>query len=325
MVPSGTPNPAFTVNNDHSLWEQTTTGWQLLSPSNTISSVSAVTNGAGQADAFAIEHQGQTLWEYTPAGWSELSTGQFQQVSAAVNAAGQAVVYGVLNNHSLWEQNPANGTGLNVGWTQISPSNTIQSISRGHELRGARRCRIRRHAEPQPLGLWAWRLGGAVHRPVPADQRPASTGAGQSVVYTGVANDHSLWENNPAIAGSGWQILSPAKTIQAAAAAGPGQVFALTSNHNLWQYTASGWSSPTSNGSFNSLSGEETAKLGAGAWLFVTAWRRAAPCGSTERPGPRLPAATYRASPPPRHGRSRLSRPRSRVFRRRATAPRGRS
>ena len=60
------------------------------------------------------------VWAF---GWSELSSGSFQSISAGVSAAaGQPVMYGVLTNGSLWEQNPANGAGLglNAGWTQLS-------------------------------------------------------------------------------------------------------------------------------------------------------------------------------------------------------------
>ena len=46
-----------------------------------------------------------------------LSTGSFQQVSAGLNGAGQAVAYGVLTDNSLWEYNPASA-GL---WRMLSP------------------------------------------------------------------------------------------------------------------------------------------------------------------------------------------------------------
>ena len=126
----------FGVMTDNSLNEQNpangtglNVGWTPLSPAGTILSVSAVTNsldvefGAGGDVVFAVTAN-QNLWEHSPVlpgnGWTELSTGSFQQISAGVNRAGDAVVYGVVSGGGLYEQNPANGTGLNVGWTPLS-------------------------------------------------------------------------------------------------------------------------------------------------------------------------------------------------------------
>ena len=63
-------------------------------------------------------------------GWTELSSGTFTQVSGGTNAAGQAIVFGVLTDGSLWEQNPA-GAGLNVDWTQRSGPGTVLSVTAG--------------------------------------------------------------------------------------------------------------------------------------------------------------------------------------------------
>ena len=67
--------------------------------------------------AFALDYygDGQPLADISQAGvgpfkadgWALLSTGDFQSVSAATNAAGAAVVFGVLADGSLWEYNPA--------------------------------------------------------------------------------------------------------------------------------------------------------------------------------------------------------------------------
>ncbi len=142
LVPSAPANPAFSVHSDHSLWEQTTTGWQLLSPANTILSVSAVTNGAGQADAFAIAQQGQTLWEYTPAGWGQVSTGNFSAQSRRCRQPrrlrgqfGCRSAARTATNGSLWEYKQS--VGVNVGWTMLSPAGTILSASAITDASGA--------------------------------------------------------------------------------------------------------------------------------------------------------------------------------------------
>ena len=71
-----------------------------------------------------------TLWEYNAAngGWSEISTGYFQQVSAATNASGNAVVFGVLGQgaftgfaNSLWEYSNGGWKGLAQGSLAYTP------------------------------------------------------------------------------------------------------------------------------------------------------------------------------------------------------------
>src|SRR5436305_15297567 len=80
LTPSSTlPNPLFVLQTDQSLWRQTSAGRQLLSPAGTILAASAVTDGAGNAEAFAIASD-HTLWQYAGAGWRELSAGAFRQV-----------------------------------------------------------------------------------------------------------------------------------------------------------------------------------------------------------------------------------------------------
>jgi hypothetical protein len=106
------------------------TGWRLLSPAGTIQSLSAVTDGAGNDVVYAITTSGHNLWEHSPAfpgnGWQQLSTGSFTQVSAGLNAAGQAVAYSVLTNGQLWEQNPIFGpTGVNTQFRQLSGMNSL--------------------------------------------------------------------------------------------------------------------------------------------------------------------------------------------------------
>ena len=120
----------------NSLWEynpDNRAAWIQLSPGGTILSVSATSTVSGET-AFAISSWGDTLWQYKTTGlpsWTQLSTGSFTQISAGLNSSGQAVVYGIVQGGSLWEQNPANGTGLNRGWTLLSPTGTILSLSAG--------------------------------------------------------------------------------------------------------------------------------------------------------------------------------------------------
>ena len=57
-------------------------------------------------------HRRPPPWEHSPvrpAAGLETSTGSFQQISAGVNGAGQAVVFGVLTNNSLWERTRPTG------------------------------------------------------------------------------------------------------------------------------------------------------------------------------------------------------------------------
>jgi hypothetical protein len=132
----------FAVLADGSLWEQHTsagvdTGWAQLSPAGTVKSISAVTDVNGNEECYAIvtgaagPQYNNTLWLHGPAfpgGWVQISSGQFQQISAGLNAAGQALMYGVLTNGKLWEQNPAFGPiGLDMGFHQLSDINGLPS------------------------------------------------------------------------------------------------------------------------------------------------------------------------------------------------------
>ncbi len=87
-------------------------------------SVSAATDLSGNPTVYAVVTNTNNLWEHSPAlpgdGWMEISSGSFEQVSAGLNGAGQAVVYGIVSGGALYEQNPANGTGLNKGFTLLS-------------------------------------------------------------------------------------------------------------------------------------------------------------------------------------------------------------
>ncbi len=124
-----------------SLWEQSSafghigldSGWRLLSAAGSIQSISAVTDGAGNDVVYAIVVSGNNLYEHSPAfagdGWRQLSTGSFAQVSAGLNAAGDAVSYSVLTNGQLWEQNPAFGpAGVDMQFHQLSGMNGLPPL-----------------------------------------------------------------------------------------------------------------------------------------------------------------------------------------------------
>jgi hypothetical protein len=102
-----------------------------LSGNGTIKYISAVTDALGNDHVYVLDspQMGRyvnTLWEHIPAGWRQDSSGQFSSISAGLNSAGQAVVYGILTNGQLWEQNPAFGPiGLDSGWHELSGSNGL--------------------------------------------------------------------------------------------------------------------------------------------------------------------------------------------------------
>jgi hypothetical protein len=121
LTPSATAvqTAVLKTNGELDLYNTQTGTFQLLSPAGTISTISAAQTASGDTVVFAVP-QGtdasgnlHTLWEYDAAAgsWSEISTGYFQQISAATNAAGGAVVFGVLGQggaqpnsaNSLWE------------------------------------------------------------------------------------------------------------------------------------------------------------------------------------------------------------------------------
>jgi hypothetical protein len=120
----------FGLTTNGALYKQThssgiDTGLSLLSPAGTIKYISAVTDGAGNDNVYAITSD-NNLWVHNPQQWLHISTGSFQQISAGLNSANQAIVYGVLTNGTLWEQNPAFGPiGLNTGWRQLSGMNGL--------------------------------------------------------------------------------------------------------------------------------------------------------------------------------------------------------
>jgi PQQ enzyme repeat len=260
---SRTPTQTFFVlaTNGSLTQNDTAGGSEALSPAGTIAAISAVTDGSSHNDVFAITAD-RHLWEHTPAGWSLLSTGTFRQISAATNAAGAAVVSGVLTDNSLWENNPAFGGN---GWQMLSPAGTILSVSAVTDAAGADTA----FAITADTHLWEHTPAGWQMLSSGAFQQvsPGRNGAGQAVVF-GVLTDNSLWEDNPAFANAGhWQNLSPAGTILSASAGGPDGVFAITSDHHLWEHAAAGWSL-LSTGTFAALSATENA--GGQSEVFAT-------------------------------------------------------
>ena len=240
----------FALNGDGSLVQNTTGGGtQPLSPAGTILAISAVADGGGGNDVYAIT-AGRQLWEHSPARWALLSSGVFEQISAATNPAGAAVVFGVLSDGSLWENNP-----LFPGdhWQMLSPAGTILSVSAvtdGAVGDVAYAITADDHLwEHTPSG-WTF-LSAGTFQSVNAGRN----GIGQAIVF-GVLSDNSLWENNALFGGDGWRNLSPAGTILGVSAGGPDEVFAITADHHLWEHTAAGWSL-LSSGSFAALSATE--------------------------------------------------------------------
>ncbi|HVS39759.1 MAG TPA: hypothetical protein VMS17_29650 [Gemmataceae bacterium] len=257
----------FVLNADNSLTEQTPTtvaGGLLLSPNGTIASISSVAARNG-AVVFAVTTAGNSLFEHSPSGWTELSGGDFQQISAATNVYGDAVVFGVLGPsagpfaNSLWEYNPDS----NSPWSQLSPGGTILSVSAASTASGETAFAIVTFGD----NLWQYQVNGPN-----ASWTQLSTGSftqvsaglnlsGQAVVY-GIVAGGSLWEHNPAIGtglNEGWTLLSPAGTILGISAGAADRVVAITAAGNtLWMHSDAGWAE-LSGGSFAQVSASPTA------------------------------------------------------------------
>ncbi len=257
------PDTVFSLRTDRSLWQSGAAGWQMLSPAGSVLSISAVTDSAGHDDVYAISADNH-LWEHTPGGWSLLSAGSFQQIAAATNKSGSAVVFAVLSDGSLWE----NSSLFTDGWAMLSPAGSVLSISAVADATGNDDV----FAVTAGRTLWEHTPKGWTQLSAGSFQSVSAgrNGAGQAVVY-GLLTDASLWEYNPAFTNAGgWQNLSPSGSILSASAAGPDQVFAITADHHLWQYTlASGWSL-LSSGAFASISGDQNTG-GAGELFAVSA------------------------------------------------------
>ncbi len=199
----------FAVLTDNSLWENSSLfpgdHWGLLSPSGTILSVSAVTDSAGRDDVYAVTSDSH-LWEHAPTGWTYLSGNSYQQISAGLNGAGQAVVYGVGTDHSLTEYNAA----FTGGSTVLSGAGTILSVSAG-AADDVFAITSDNHLWEHTPTSWLIRSTGSF-----ASLSGANKKAGQGDVFA-VLTDTSMWEYDPAFPGL-WQDLVPSGASAASAA-----------------------------------------------------------------------------------------------------------
>ena len=246
---AGAPNVVFYVGTDHSITQSGPGGKVVLSGPGTILSASAVTDNAGNDDVYVITSFGRQLWEHTVAGWAMISGGSFQQISAATNAGGYPVVFAVGTDNSLAEFTPAGSIALSPAGTILSISATTDGFGNDDVFAITGDPHLWEHT---PAG-WQFLSAGSFQQ-----ISAGLNGAGQAVLY-GVLTDNSLWEYNPAFnIGVNLFNLSPAGSILAVSAAGADQVFAVTSDHHLWQHTLAGWSM-TSAGNFQSISANQTA------------------------------------------------------------------
>jgi hypothetical protein len=260
-----TQDLTFFLRADHSLWQTTPGGSSvLLSPAGTIQSFTSVADRAGFDVVYAITADNH-LWEHSdadPGGWQMLSAGTFASVSAASNQSGDAVAFGVLADHSLWEYSSLNPG----GWAMLSPGGTILSASGVTDTSQG-------FAQDVVYAITAdshlWRHAPAGWSLVSTDTfqqiSAGANGGGAAVVYA-VGTDNSLTEFNPAF-GGGSQLLSGSGTILSVTAGTRDQVFAITSDHHLWEHDAAGWAL-LSVGTFESVSGYKT-NTGSGAVLGV--------------------------------------------------------
>ncbi len=208
--------------------------------STTVRSVSTVVDRFGVTAIYAIVTGGagaqynNTLWENYNGAWSERSSGQFKQISATTDSGGNAVVFGVLTDGSLWEEPVA--FGLDTGWVELSGPGTIQSISAVTDNAGNKWCYAIVTADDS---LW-------LHGPadVAAAWQEISNGrftqvsaglnsAGHAVAY-GVVADESLWEYNPDA--GGWRNVAQSGAVLSVAAGGPDTAFAVLAQGGVAEY-----------------------------------------------------------------------------------------
>ncbi len=206
LSPSGPEVAVLKTSGELDLLTPGTNATVEISPAGSIRAVVATMDASFNNDIFAISElpgYAGTLWEYSDAsGWKEISSGSFAQISATTNASGQAVVFGVLADGSLWEQNPA-GAALNAAWTQLSPAGTIQSVSAVTDSTGAvvavAISNLPGYAgtvwEHTDASGWQYESSGSFTQ-VSADLNAS----GQAIIF-GMLSDGSLWEQDPAGAG----------------------------------------------------------------------------------------------------------------------------
>ncbi len=197
-----------------------------------------------------------TLWEYASGGWSQQSSGSFAQISPALDANGESIVYGLLTNGSLWEQGHTRG--LNADWGELSSNNTIQYISAVTDAAGDSHLYVIDSVHVTGYAFTLWEHSSVGWRQDSSGQfSSVSAGlnsAGQAVVY-GIVTNGTLWEQNPAFGpiglDRGWQELSGSNgmpmVFTSAQAGGPDKVFAIAQDSTIWEHT------PTANTHFSPL------------------------------------------------------------------------
>jgi hypothetical protein len=185
------------------------------------------------AEAFVLAPD-QSLWEETAGYWLEVSpAGTILSVSTAQGWQGLAT-FAVASDQSLWEY-------LTGAWSELSPAGTILSVSAAAGEQA--------FAVPTDHSLWehsgsGWQMLSPAGTILSVSAGSAANGAGVAFALT---SDASLWEYNPARAGTGpfkpdgWALLSPAGTILAVSAGAQEDVFALASDQSLWEFSQGAW------------------------------------------------------------------------------------
>ncbi len=119
---------------------------QMLSGPGTIKAVSTVLDSTGQTVIFALTTGGNgaqynnTLWEFSQGAWSQQTDAQFQfqQISAATNSSGKAIVFGVTTNQALYEGTFFTGVATeNQSMALLSGTGTIKYVSAVTDAGGA--------------------------------------------------------------------------------------------------------------------------------------------------------------------------------------------
>ena len=262
------------------LFNQSSGAISVISPGQTILSITTALNTAGQTVVYAIVTANKSLWEYNQANsgapWTEISAGQFTQISGADTPQGNPVVFAVVaGGNSMWEFNgawtPLAGVGVGAPSTQPGPVTQVSAVS-------------------TPAGEVVFAItqtGSNVWRHTSSGWSQLSTGfftqisAGinglaQPVVY-GIVQGGTLWEQNPEVGtglNGGWTELSGSplasgngtgpQTFTYVAAGGADTVFAITANqgnaptNTLWQHKNPGWTEISAGGLFAQIAATET-------------------------------------------------------------------
>jgi hypothetical protein len=226
LTPSATAVQTAVLKTDGELdlYSPQTGTFQVLSAAGTIGSVSASQNASGQTVVYAIavgpDGLGHinTLWEHrtdNPGGWTELSTGSFQQVSAATDVNGNAVAFAVLGPGA--GDNASMLLEYNGGWKELAGNGFAFGPS------------------VMPSSVLSVSAVGTVY----------------GEVAFAIANDHSLWQYTPTSPALGWTQVSTGWFQQVSAgldANGLADAFGVLGQGtftgyvgSLWQYSKGAW------------------------------------------------------------------------------------